>query len=307
MAKEIRITAEDMEEPVRIDRFLALNCEELSRSYIQKLIAEDGVRVNSKPVKASYKVNENDDILLIVPDTIIPDILPENIPLDILYEDEDILLVNKPKNMVVHPAAGVFTGTLVNAVMYHCAGSLSGINGVERPGIVHRIDKDTTGVLIICKNDNSHRIIAEQIKAHSVTRRYEAVVCGVLKEDEGIIDAPIGRNPSDRKKMAINYASGRNAVTHFRVIERFKGFTHVELRLETGRTHQIRVHMASKGHPVLGDEVYGGARPGYKLEGQTLHAGILGIIHPSTGEYMEFKAPRPKYFEELLNKLRNLG
>ena len=304
MAKEIKIICDGLTDGLRIDRFLAETQEELSRSYIQKLIADGFVTVSGKTVKSSFKVEDGDEITFTVPDSIIPDIAPEDIPLDIVYEDSDILIVNKPKNMVVHPAAGNYSGTLVNALMFHCAGDLSGINGVERPGIVHRIDKDTTGLLVVCKNNNAHRLIAEQLKVHSITRRYEAICCGVLKEDEGVVDAPIGRNPSDRKKMAINRTNGKNAVTHYRVLERLKGYTHIECRLETGRTHQIRVHMSSLGYPLLGDELYGGVRGGFKLEGQCLHAGVLGFIHPSTEEYVEFKAERPAYFEELLKKLR---
>ena len=259
--------------------------------------------VNGRPVKASYKAAEGDTISFEVPEAVEPEIVPEDIPLDILYEDHDVILVNKPKGMVVHPAAGHYTGTLVNALMYHCKEDLSGINGVLRPGIVHRIDMDTTGVIIACKNDLAHNSIAAQLKEHSITRRYQAIVHGVLKDDEGVIDAPIGRSPKDRKKMAINYNNGKSAVTHYRVIARFKDFTHIECRLETGRTHQIRVHMASIGHPLLGDAVYGPAKCPYKLQGQTLHAGILGFVHPRTGEYMEFSAPLPEYFEELLRKL----
>lgn len=257
----------------------------------------------ARPVKASYRVSEGDRLTFEVPEAVEPEILAENIPLDILYEDRDVILVNKPKGMVVHPAAGHYTGTLVNALMYHCREDLSGINGVLRPGIVHRIDMDTTGVLIACKNDQAHNSIAAQLKEHSITRRYQAIVHGVVKEDEGVVDAPIGRHPQDRKKMCINHQNGKSAVTHYRVLKRFSGFTHIECRLETGRTHQIRVHMASLGHPLLGDLVYGPARCPYKLQGQTLHAGILGFIHPTTGVYMEFTAPLPEYFEHLLEIL----
>ncbi|MBP5653571.1 MAG: RluA family pseudouridine synthase [Lachnospiraceae bacterium] len=304
MAKEISIVCDGFTDGLRIDKFLSENCAELSRSYIQKLIAQGLVTVGSEPVKASFKVTDGDEIVFTVPDNTVPDIVPEDIPLDIFYEDSDILIVNKPKGMVVHPASGVFSGTLVNALMFHCAGELSGINGVERPGIVHRIDKDTTGLLVVCKNDKAHKHVAEQLKEHSVTRRYEAICIGSLKDDEGVIDAPIGRNPNDRKKMAINRVNGKDAVTHYRVLERLNGYTHIECRLETGRTHQIRVHMASIGHPLLGDTVYGGERPGFDTEGQCLHAGILGLIHPTTGEYMEFKAELPQYFKELLEKLK---
>lgn len=304
MAEEITFVVTDDYEDLRIDSFIATVYSDFSRSYIQKLIKDGLVLCNDRPVKPSLKVSEGDRVVFTVRDNIIPDILPEDIPLDILYEDSDIIIVNKPKNMVVHPASGNYSGTLVNALMYHCKGSLSGINGVERPGIVHRIDKDTTGILVVCKNDSSHRSIAEQLKVHSITRRYEAICCGVIKEDEGVVDAPIGRSNNDRKKMAINYEHGKSAVTHYKVIERLKGYTHIECRLETGRTHQIRVHMASLSHPLLGDEVYGGLRNGFSLQGQTLHAGILGLVHPSTGEYIEFSASRPLYFDELLRKLR---
>ena len=288
----------------RVDRQLSELMPELSRSYIQKLLKEGMVLANGKPVKANYKLNGKEELTVTIPDAAEPDIEPENIPLDILYEDEDLLVVNKPKGMVVHPAAGHYSHTLVNGLMYHCKDQLSGINGVMRPGIVHRIDMDTTGVIIACKNDMAHNSIAAQLKEHSITRRYQAIVHGVLKDDTGTIDAPIGRHPTDRKKMSINYNHGKNAVTHYKVLKRFRQYTHVECRLETGRTHQIRVHMASIGHPLLGDVVYGpGKCPIAGLEGQTLHAGILGFIHPRTGEYMEFTAPLPEYFEKLLNTL----
>ena len=304
MAKEIQITCDDLVEGLRIDKFLADTCKDLSRSYIQKLIADGLVKVNNKTVKASYKVEEEDSIAFTVPDATMPDILPENIPLDVTYEDDDIIIINKPKGMVVHPALGKYTGTLVNALLYHCAGQLSGINGIERPGIVHRIDRDTTGLLIACKTNKAHQAVAEQLKEHSITRKYEAICIGELKDNEGTIDAPIGRNPNDRKKMAINHLNGRHAVTHYRVLERFNGFTHIECVLETGRTHQIRVHMSSIGHPLLGDEVYGGVRQGFKLQGQCLHARVLGLIHPTTGEYIEFTSDLPEYFTELLEQLR---
>ena len=287
----------------RIDKFLAEQYENLSRSFLQKLLKSGEVMVDGRPVMASYKVAEGDLISFEVPEAVEPEIVPEDIPLDILYEDHDVILVNKPKGMVVHPAAGHYTGTLVNALMFHCKEDLSGINGVLRPGIVHRIDMDTTGVIIACKNDLAHNSIAAQLKEHSITRRYQAIVHGALKDDEGVIDEPIGRSPKDRKKMAVNYNNGKPAVTHYKVLTRFKDFTHIECRLETGRTHQIRVHMASIGHPLLGDAVYGPAKCPYKLQGQTLHAGILGFVHPWTGEYMEFSAPLPEYFEELLRKL----
>ena len=240
-----------------------------------------------------------------MPEAVEPEIEAEPMDLDILYEDRDIILVNKPKGMVVHPAAGHYSHTLVNGLMYHCKDQLSGINGVMRPGIVHRIDMDTTGVLIVCKNDMAHNSIAAQLKEHSITRRYQAIVHGVLKEDEGTVDAPIGRHQTERKKMCINYNNGRNAITHYQVLRRFEQYTYVECRLETGRTHQIRVHMASIHHPLLGDTVYGPSKcPVPGLIGQTLHAGVLGIIHPRTGVYMEFTAPLPGYFEKLLKTLR---
>lgn len=290
----------------RIDKFLSCRLEEVSRSYIQKLIKEGHVSVNRKPVKANYKLGAGDEISVEIPEAKEPDILPEDIPLDILYEDQDILVVNKPKGMVVHPAAGHYSGTLVNALMYHCKDSLSGINGVMRPGIVHRIDMDTTGSLLVCKNDEAHRILAEQLKEHTIRREYHAIVYGNIKEDTGTVDAPIGRHPTDRKKMSINHKNGKQAVTHYEVLERFGNFTYIRCRLETGRTHQIRVHMASLHHPLLGDEVYGpSSRPPFPgLKGQVLHAKILGIYHPATGEYMEFDAPLPQYFVDLLQKLR---
>lgn len=289
---------------IRIDLYLSERSKDLSRSYLQKLLKEEAVLAGGKAVKANYKVNAGEEIELEVPEAVEPEIEPEQMDLDILYEDQDIVLINKPKGMVVHPAAGHFSGTLVNGLMAHCREELSGINGVMRPGIVHRIDMDTTGVLIVCKNDFAHSAIAEQLKVHSITRKYYAIVHGVLKDDKGTVNAPIGRHPVDRKKMSINERNGRDAVTHYQVLERFRQFTYVECRLETGRTHQIRVHMASIGHPLLGDEVYGPSKCPFKLQGQTLHAGVLGIVHPRTGNYMEFTAPLPAYFEDLLEKLR---
>ena len=299
-----RLTVSPEEAGVRIDKYLAEQLPDITRSYLQKLLKDGSVQMNGKPVKTSTKTVAGAVIELTIPEPEEPEILPEDIPLDILYEDSDVILINKPKDMVVHPAAGHYTGTLVNALMYHCKGDLSGINGVLRPGIVHRIDKDTTGVLIICKNDKAHNALAEQLKEHSITRKYRAIVCGNLKEDEGTVDAPLGRHPQDRKKMAIVRTGGKRAVTHYRVLERFGNYTYIECQLETGRTHQIRVHMASLGHPLLGDEVYGRVKSPFKLEGQTLHAMVLGFIHPTTGEYMEFEAPLPEYFEKLLGKLR---
>lgn len=290
---------------IRIDKYLSDVCPELSRSFLQKLVKTEVIFVNQKLVKSSYKVAEGDFIEFDVPDAEEPEIPAEDIELDVLYEDRDIIIINKPKGMVVHPAAGHYTGTLVNALMFHCKGQLSGINGVMRPGIVHRIDMDTTGILIVCKNDLSHSAIAEQLRVHSVTRKYYAIVHGVLKEEEGTVDAPIGRHPVDRKKMSIQKEGGKDAITHYKVLERFRQFTYIECRLETGRTHQIRVHMASIGHPLLGDAVYGPAKSPYKLQGQTLHAGVLGIIHPRTMDYMEFAAELPEYFEELLRIFRS--
>lgn len=287
----------------RIDKFLSAMLPGQSRSYLQKIIKDGSVLVGGKAVKASYRMDDGDEVVIDLPELSEPEILAENIPLDILYEDEDLLIVNKPKGMVVHPSAGHYTGTLVNGVMYHCKDQLSGINGVMRPGIVHRIDKDTTGALVICKNDRAHNHVAEQLKEHSITRKYRAIVQGVIREDEGTVDAPIGRHPLERKKMAINEKNGKRAVTHYKVLKRFANHTYIECQLETGRTHQIRVHLASLHHPLLGDTVYGSEKNPYHLEGQTLHAMVLGLIHPVTGEYVEAVAPLPEYFEKLLNKL----
>lgn len=289
----------------RIDRSLCKDLKDLSRSYIQKLVKDGNVLVNGEKIKSNYKVSEGDKISVIVPDPEeIQDVIAEDIPLDILYEDDDILVINKPKGMVVHPSPGHYNHTLVNAVLFHCKDQLSGINGVLRPGIVHRIDMDTTGSLLVCKNDRAHQIIADQLKDHFITRRYHAIVCGNLKEESGTINAPIGRHPIDRKKMSTKSKNGRHAVTHYKVLERFGNYTYIECQLETGRTHQIRVHMASIGHPILGDVVYGPSKCPWKLQGQTLHAKILGITHPSTGQYIEFDAPLPEYFVSLLEKLR---
>lgn len=288
----------------RIDKFLNEQMADISRSYIQKLIKDDLVTVDLRPVKANYKVKEGDRVEVTLPEPVSLDIEPENIPLDIIYEDEDVLLVNKPKDMVVHPSAGHMDGTLVNALLYHCKDSLSSINGVMRPGIVHRIDKDTTGLLIICKNDKAHNCIAEQLKVHSITRRYHAIVWNNLSEDEGKIDAPIGRHQIDRKRMAVNYKNGKSAVTHYKVLERFGKYTYIECTLETGRTHQIRVHMTSIGHPLIGDTVYGSDRQPFKTQGQVLHAKVFGFVHPTTGKYMEFETPLPEYFEAILENLR---
>lgn len=295
--------AEEMENE-RIDSCISMLIDSLSRSFIQKLIKEGRVSVNGSVVKSSYRVKVEDEVCFELPRSVEPDIEAENIPLEVLYEDRDVIVVNKPKGMVVHPAAGHYSGTLVNALMYHCGAELSGINGVMRPGIVHRIDMDTTGSIIACKNDKAHNAIAEQLKEHSVNRRYVAICYGILKADEGVIDKPIGRHPVERKKMAVNERNGKRAVTHYKVLQRFKNYTYIECVLETGRTHQIRVHMASIGHPLLGDEVYApGRKCPFKLQGQTLHAKILGFQHPGTGEYVETEAPLPEYFEHLLNIL----
>ncbi len=289
---------------LRIDKYLVCHLPDLSRSHIQKLIRDNLVIVNQKPVKANYRLSLNEQIEVMIPKPEEPEILPENIPLDILYEDADIIIVNKPKQMVVHPAPGHASGTLVNALMYHCGTELSGINGVMRPGIVHRIDMDTTGSLLVCKNDVAHQKLAAQLKEHSITRIYEAIVHGNIKEEDGTVTAPIGRHPTDRKKMSVHAKQGRSAVTHYQVLKRFGEFTYIQCRLETGRTHQIRVHMASIGHPLLGDQVYGPSKcPFGGLKGQTLHAKILGIVHPKTGEYLEIQAPLPEYFVNLLQKL----
>lgn len=298
---ELEADPENIEE--RVDVFLAGEMEGFSRSYIQKLIRQGNVLVNQRPAKANYRLDEGDLVRVEIPEAVAPEIMPEDISIDILYEDADLLVVNKPKGMVVHPAAGHYSGTLVNALLYHCREGLSGINGVMRPGIVHRIDMDTTGSLLVCKNDFAHQAIAAQLKEHSITRRYRAIVHGVLGEDEGIIDAPIGRHSTERKKMAVNEKNGKEAVTHYKVIQRFEKFTYIECRLETGRTHQIRVHMSHIHHPLLGDTVYGPSRCPFKLQGQTLHAMVLGFLHPRTGEYMEFTAPLPEYFEQLLKRI----
>lgn len=302
---KLSFLVDEEEQETRIDQYLAERCEHLSRSYLQKLMKAGAVLVNAQSVKASYKVAEGDNISCLVPEAVEPEILAEPMGLDILYEDKDVILINKSKGMVVHPAPGHTSGTLVNGLLYHCRGELSGINGVMRPGIVHRIDKDTTGVLVVCKNDTAHRVLADQLKEHSITRKYYAIVHGGFAADEGTVNAPIGRHPTERKKMSINEKNGKPTVTHYRVLERLGNFSWIECQLETGRTHQIRVHMASIQHPLLGDTVYGPGNPPFKqLQGQTLHAGVLGFIHPSLGEYREFCAPLPAYFSRLLEMLR---
>ncbi|MCM1173972.1 MAG: RluA family pseudouridine synthase [Blautia sp.] len=309
--KEFTYIIEPEEEEERIDKWISGTLPSLSRSYIQKLIRENSVWVNGRAQKASYRVKAEDIICFRIPDASQPSIPAENIPLSILYEDEDILIVDKPKGMVVHPAPGHYSGTLVNAVLFHCKDNLSGINGILRPGIVHRIDKDTTGSLIVCKNDTAHQFVASQLKEHSITRKYRAIIHGRpdimpgrLEAEEGCIDAPIGRDEKDRKKMAVNEKNGKRAVTHYKILKTFREYSYIECRLETGRTHQIRVHMASIGHPLLGDTVYGGNRKtNYHLEGQTLHAMTIGLKLPSTGAYLEVSAPLPAYFEHLLEIL----
>lgn len=301
------IEASDAWAGQRIDKVLADYFEDLSRSFIKKLFDEGYVSVNQKQIKPSYKVNTGDIFDINIPDPVNIEVVPENIFLDILYEDDDIIIVNKPKGMVVHPSPGHYSGTLVNGLMYHCNDSLSTINGVLRPGIVHRIDMDTTGLLVVCKNDRAHKSISDQLAVHSITRKYFAIVFDNIVDDEGTISAPIGRHPQDRKKMAINYKNGRDAVTHYHVLKRFHNkYTMVECELETGRTHQIRVHMASIHHPILGDLVYGPKNQSFSLQGQTLHAGVLGFQHPSTGEYIEFQSELPAYFKELIKKLEHL-
>ena len=338
-AENFEFIMEDAD-PERIDKLLSVRFPDFSRSYLQKLVKEDYVLVNQKPVKPNHKVNPLDTIIVSIPEPELPEILPEDIPLDILYEDADILVVNKPKGMVVHPAPGHYSGTLVNAVMYHCQGNLSGINGVARPGIVHRIDRDTTGSLVVCKNDQAHQSLAEQLKAHSITRKYQVIVHGDLEDESGSICAPIGRHPVERKKMSVKSRHGKPAVTHYTVLRRIpyekaalwnlgmiqesrengdtldkryrtagnsnrksrEEYTYIECQLETGRTHQIRVHMSHIGHPILGDTVYGPSRCPLPLEGQTLQAKILGFVHPGTGKYIEFDAPLPRYFQQLLEQ-----
>ncbi|MBR2594585.1 MAG: RluA family pseudouridine synthase [Firmicutes bacterium] len=302
--EEIFLTAEEKDEGRRVDVFVAECLEEISRSRVQSLLESENILVNGKKVKSNYKLKINDMVSVSMPPLYEAEIVPEDIPLDILYEDEHIIVVNKPKGMVVHPAPGHFSGTLVNALMYHCRDNLSGINGVLRPGIVHRIDKDTSGILVAAKTDTAHKGLAEALSVHDIKRIYYAIVMNKVKEEEGTIDKPIGRHKTDRKKMAV-VPNGRNAVTHYKVIEYLGKYTFIEARLETGRTHQIRVHMASIGNPLLGDEVYGSKKQPFNTDGQVLHAGVLGFIHPVTGEYMEFSAPLPEYFQKVLRIIRD--
>jgi 23S rRNA pseudouridine1911/1915/1917 synthase len=301
--EKFNFTASIEDVKCRIDKYLVKQLPGYTRSFLQGLLEQKLVVVNEKAVKANYKLHENDVIELTIPECKEVALEPEDIPLSILYEDNDVLIVNKPKGMVVHPSAGHENGTLVNAIMHHCKDNLSGINGEIRPGIVHRIDMDTTGSLIICKNDQAHNYIAEQIQVHSVNRIYEGIVMGIVKQDEGTIHTLIGRSQTDRKKMAVVSQNGKDAITHYKVLKRFKNATYMQFKLETGRTHQIRVHMASIHHPLLGDLVYGPAKQPFHLQGQTLHAKIIGFEHPTTKKYVEFEAPLPAYFQELLEKL----
>ncbi len=301
--KQLEFLVLKYDEDKRIDNFLNNNLEGVSRNRIQKLIEEKQVLVNNKSINKNYKTKENDKIIINIEEPKEIDILPENIPLNIVYEDEDVILVNKPQDMVVHPANGHYSHTLVNALMYHCKDNLSGINGVMRPGIVHRIDKDTSGILIVAKNDKAHQKLANQLEQHSMTRVYYAIVYNNLKNDKGIIDAPIGRHPIDRKKMAVTDKNSKRAVTHYEVLQRFNKYTFIKLKLETGRTHQIRVHMSYIGNPLLGDIVYGKEKQPFKLVGQVLHAKVLGFVHPTTNKYMEFETELPQYFKDILKKL----
>lgn len=303
--KSYTFTINEITQNIRIDKFLSENIPDITRSAIQGYIAGGNVKVNSEVVNKNYKARINDIVTIEIPAPIPLEALPENVPLDIVYEDNDVIVVNKPKGMVVHPAAGNYTGTLVNALLHHCKDSLSGINGVLRPGIVHRIDKNTSGLLIVAKNDCAHKNLAEQIKSHSFTREYETVVYGNIKEDTGTINQPIGRNPYDRKKMAVVAKNSKEAITHFCVLERFNEFTHLAVQLETGRTHQIRVHMSYINHPVAGDDVYGPKKVITKLCGQCLHARKIGFKHPVTDEYLEFSSDLPEYFQNFLNELKN--
>lgn len=303
MSEIVNLTVGGENSDLRLDKYLVSQLEDFTRSAVSKLIEGGQVKVNEKTASKNYKCKAGDRVVIEIPDPVELDVTAENIPLDIVYEDSDLLVVNKPKGMVVHPAAGNYSGTLVNALLYHCKDSLSGINGVIRPGIVHRIDKDTSGLLIVAKNDTAHLDLAQQIKEHSFHRAYQAVAYGNFKEDNGTVNQPIGRHPKDRKKMAVTYKNSKNAVTHYEVISRYEKFTHIRCVLETGRTHQIRVHMAYIGHPLAGDEVYGPKKVITQLNGQCLHAGELGFVHPRTKEYMEFTAPLPEYFTNFLKKL----
>lgn len=302
MANEVLVCEEN---GIRLDAFVSGACD-VSRTLAADIIDQGLVTVNGKKVKKSAKLFSGDEVSVKMPELSEPEAIPQDIPLDILYEDADLLVVNKPKGMVVHPAPGNPDGTLVNALLYRCKGSLSGINGVLRPGIVHRIDKDTSGLLIVAKNDKAHNHLAEQIKEHSFTREYRAVVYGNVKSDSGTVNAPIGRDPKNRQRMAVVYVNSKPAVTHYEVLKRYDGFTFMKFRLETGRTHQIRVHMASLGHPLAGDPVYGPKKVIGDLHGQCLHAGLIGFIHPTTGKYMEFSSEIPTYFSDYLKTLKEI-
>ncbi|MCQ4637898.1 RluA family pseudouridine synthase [Anaerovorax odorimutans] len=300
-----KVKIEKEQQGTRIDLVLSLALPDTSRSFLQKLIGSGAVEIDGKVCDSKkYKVEEGQEVVVTLPQPQELSVEAEDIPLDIVYEDGDLLVVNKPKGMVVHPAAGNYTGTLVNAVLYHCKGSLSSINGVIRPGIVHRIDKDTSGLLMIAKNDAAHASLAEQLAEHSIARAYNAIVYNNFLQDEGTVDAPIGRDPKNRLRQAVTELNSKRAVTHFRVLERFGKFTHIEARLETGRTHQIRVHMAYIKHPLLGDGVYGPEKNPFGAQGQMLHARLLGFVHPTTGKYMEFESSLPEEFEKILEKLR---
>ena len=304
MINTISFTADSTGE--RIDALLARNVADLSRSAAQRLIEQGDVRVNGAPVKKNYKSNSGDLVEVFLPEPENVEILPQNIPLDVVFEDNDVIVINKPRGMVVHPAPGHPDGTLVNALLYHCGDSLSGIGGEKRPGIVHRIDKDTSGLLAVAKNDLAHTVLASQLKDHSMARTYEAVVCGSLKEDAGTVDAPIGRHPTDRKKMCVTARNSKEAVTHWEVVERYRGYTPIRCRLETGRTHQIRVHMAHIGHPILGDAVYGRKKPELGQDSQCLHAGTLCFAHPRDGHLVIVHAELPEYFQAVLEKLKKM-
>ena len=299
-------TIQTQESAERIDALLARSFPELTRSAAQRLLAQGAVTKDGAPVKKNYKTAPGDTFVVTLPDAAPSELVAQDLPLDVVYEDDDLIVVNKPRGMVVHPAPGHEDGTLVNALLAHCGDSLSGVGGERRPGIVHRIDKDTSGLLVAAKNDFAHLALSAQLADHTMARTYEAVVCGNLREDAGTVDAPIGRHPTDRKKMCVDWKNGRPAVTHWTVLERFPGYTHIQCRLETGRTHQIRVHLASIGHPLLGDVVYGAKKPVPGLAGQCLHARRLSFVHPRTGERVTVECPLPAYFTQVLTKLRHL-
>lgn len=303
MSEIYKFTSDESSVGIRIDKFLSDRLNELTRSHIQKLITEENIKVNDSGVKTNYKLRMGDEICVNIPELTEPEILAEDIPLNIVYEDKDMLVVNKPQGMVVHPAVENYSGTLVNALMHHCGDELSGINGEKRPGILHRIDKDTSGLLLVAKSDRAHIGLSEQIKEHSLTRGYKALVHGGFAVDNGVIDEPIGRHPTDRKKMAVVYKNSKDAITHYNVLERLGKYTLIECILETGRTHQIRVHMSRHGHPIVGDKTYGVKKEEFNLSGQLLHAYKVGFVHPVSGEYMEFVSELPDYFQKVLYKL----